>query len=103
MEKEFKIIIAADSFKGSASTIQVEDYIEQGILRLNRKVEIVKVPVADGGEGTVDALVIGCKGEYRYADVTGPMGEKVKAKFGIIKDNIAVKEILIGVGGQRHQ
>ena len=51
MEKEFKIVIAADSFKGSASTIQVEDYIEQGILRLNRNVEIVKVPVADGGEG----------------------------------------------------
>lgn len=93
MEKEFKIVIAADSFKGSASTIQVEDYIEQGILRLNRNVEIVKVPVADGGEGTVDALVIGCKGEYRYADVTGPMGDKVQAKFGIIKDNIAVVEM----------
>lgn len=88
-----KVVIAADSFKGSASTIEVEEYIERGINKVNPAVTIVKVPVADGGEGTVDALVIGCKGAYRYADVTAPQGNRVKAKFGIIHDHIAVLEM----------
>lgn len=88
-----KVVIAADSFKGSASTIEVEEYIERGINKVNPAVTIVKVPVADGGEGTVDALVIGCKGAYRYADVTAPQGNRVKAKFGIIHEHIAVLEM----------
>lgn len=93
MDKDIKVVIAADSFKGSASTIEVEEYIERGINKVNPAVTIVKVPVADGGEGTVDALVIGCKGAYRYADVTAPQGNRIKAKFGIIHDHIAVLEM----------
>lgn len=88
-----KVIIAADSFKGSASTIEVEDFIERGIRRVDADVEIIKIPVADGGEGTVDALVVGCQGEYQYVEVTGPLGEKVQAKFGVIKNHIAVIEM----------
>lgn len=93
MDKDIKVVIAADSFKGSASTIEVEECIERGINKVSQSVTIIKVPVADGGEGTVDALVIGCKGAYRYADVTAPQGNRIKAKFGIIHDNIAVLEM----------
>ena len=93
MDKDIKVVVAADSFKGSASTIEVEEYIERGINKVSQSVTIIKVPVADGGEGTVDALVIGCEGTYRYADVTAPQGNKVRAKFGIINDNIAVIEM----------
>ena len=93
MDREIKVVIAADSFKGSASTIEVEEYIERGINKVSQSVTVIKVPVADGGEGTVDALVIGCKGTYRYVDVTAPQGNKVKAKFGIIPDNVAVLEM----------
>lgn len=94
MSTSKKVVIAADSFKGSATTIEVESYIEQGIRRVDQDIQIVKIPVADGGEGTVDALVIGCQGEYRYVEVTGPLGGKVEAKFGLINDNrVAILEM----------
>lgn len=86
-------MIATDSFKGSATTLEVGRYIEKGIKRVSPNVNIIQIPVADGGEGTVDALVIGCHGEYQFVDVTGPLGNKVHAKFGIIHDNIAVIEM----------
>ena len=91
--KKKKIIIASDSYKGSASTIEVENFIEKGISRVTNNLEIVKIPIADGGEGTVDALVLGCKGQYKYVDVMGPYQELVRAKFGIINHKSAVIEM----------
>ncbi len=88
-----KIVIASDSFKGSASTIEVANFIEKGIRNLDQAVEIVKIPIADGGEGTVDSLVLGCKGEYRYQEVVGPAGNKVKARYGLLDGDIAIIEM----------
>lgn len=81
-----KIIIASDSFKGSASSYEVAQYIENGILKMNPACEVLKFPIADGGEGTVDSLVIGLNGEYEYVDVIGPYGNTVKAKFGLLNE-----------------
>lgn len=88
-----KIVIASDSFKGSASTLQVADSIERGIRSIYKDAEIIKLPIADGGEGTVDALVLGLDGSYREGKVTGPLGEKVIAKYGIINGDTAIVEM----------
>jgi len=88
-----KILIASDSFKGSATTMEVADSIEKGFAGIYQGVEIVKVPMADGGEGTVETLVAGMDGEFAHEEVTGPLGEGVQAKYGIIKDEIAIIEM----------
>lgn len=93
-----KIVIASDSYKGSCSAIEVAKYIERGIRRIYKDSEIVKIPVADGGEGTVDALVIGTKGRYETLEVIGPLGEPVKAQYGIIYDEVAVIEMAAASG-----
>ncbi len=87
------IVIATDSFKGSASSLEVAGFIEKGIRRVTPGANIVKLPLADGGEGTVEALTSTLEGRYVEREVTGPLGEKVKAKFGIINDRIAVIEM----------
>jgi len=88
-----KILIASDSFKGSATTMEVADNIAKGLLRVCPEIEIEKLPVADGGEGTVETLVAGMDGDFVQVEVTGPLGERVKAKYGIIDDGMAIIEI----------
>lgn len=81
-----KIIIAPDSFKGNRSASEVANLIEKGIKRVYPKARIVKVPMADGGEGTVRSLVDATKGRIISKKVTGPLGKKVKASYGILGD-----------------
>lgn len=88
-----KIVIASDSFKGSCSTMEVADSIEKGFKRIYPDSDVIKIPVADGGEGTVDALVMGSNGKYEEVEVIGPLGEPIKAKYGIIQDDVAVIEM----------
>ena len=82
-----KILIASDSFKGAASALDICNAIENGIKQVCPKVETIKIPMADGGEGTVDSLIAATKGSLITKVVTGPLREKVKAKFGILGDN----------------
>jgi glycerate 2-kinase len=88
-----KIVIASDSFKGSASTFEISESIEKGIRRIEPDAMVTKLPLADGGEGTVDALITALKGQYIERIVTGPLGKKVKAKFGMINKEVAVIEM----------
>ena len=89
-----KIVLAPDSFKGTFSSLEVIEHLEEVARWHFSPLEVVKVPIADGGEGTVDALVTAAKGEYRTAEVTGPLpGMRVKAKYGIIYDKTAVIEM----------
>lgn len=93
-----KVVIASDSFKGSCSTLEVAEAIEKGIRKIYSDAEIIKIPVADGGEGTVDTLVIGTGGKYEKLEVTGPLGNKIEGKYGILEDNIAVIEMAAASG-----
>lgn len=93
-----KIIIASDSYKGSCSTIEVANAIEKGFRKIYKDLNVVKIPVADGGEGTVDALVLGTNGIYEGADVIGPLGEVVTANYGIIYKDIAIIEMAAASG-----
>jgi len=80
-----KIIIAPDSFKGNMSAPLVCETIEAGILRANKKAKIIKIPLADGGEGTASAITEAAGGELAEVTVQNPLGKKIKAKFGLIK------------------
>ena len=93
-----KVVIAPDSFKGSCSTFEVAQAIENGIRRVFKDAEIIKIPIADGGEGTVDAFVLGGKGRYEEAEVGNPLRKNVKAKYGILDDHIAVIEMAAASG-----
>ena len=93
-----KIVIASDSYKGSCTTVEVADAIEKGVRRVYPDADVVKIPVADGGEGTVDALVLGTGGQYCEVEVMGPLGQKVMAKYGLIKNNVAVIEMAAASG-----
>lgn len=81
-----KVVIAIDSFKGSMTSIQGGNAAKAGILNALPDAEVVVKPLADGGEGTVEALVEGLNGTYETVDVTGPMGTQVNARYGIMED-----------------
>ncbi|HZG71089.1 MAG TPA: glycerate kinase [Chondromyces sp.] len=81
-----KIVIAPDSFKGSLSAVDVSVSIEKGIKRAFPDAETVLLPIADGGEGTMDTLVAATGGQKRKIRVTGPLGQAVEAEYGILGD-----------------
>ena len=81
-----KIIIAPDSLKGSLSAPEVAEAIYHGFKRAQPKFEYKLIPIADGGEGTLDCLVGATKGEVVELDVLGPLGERILARYGILGD-----------------
>ena len=81
-----KVTIAIDSLKGSLTSMEAGYAISEGITRVFPDAEVCVRPLADGGEGTVDALVRGMDGIYKKVKVTGPLGEKVEATYGIIEE-----------------
>ncbi|MEW7312077.1 glycerate kinase [Buttiauxella gaviniae] len=81
-----KIVIAPDSYKESLSALEVATQIEAGFQEIFPNATYVKLPVADGGEGTVEAMVAATHGEIIEVDVTGPLGDPVHAFYGISSD-----------------
>ena len=81
-----KIVIAPDSYKESLSALQVASEIENGFRAIFPEAEYVKLPVADGGEGTVEAMVAATQGKIVRLRVTGPLGEPVDAFYGLSGD-----------------
>ena len=81
-----KVTIAPDSFKGSLTALQAAEAIAEGVLRADPTVECELVPMADGGDGTVQALVDATRGEKAELTVRGPLGEPVEAAFGLLGD-----------------
>lgn len=81
-----RIVVAPDSYKGSISALGVANAVEQGIHVVFPAAEVIKVPIADGGEGTVEALTTATGGEIHFEEVVGPLGEPVKAHWGILGD-----------------
>lgn len=81
-----KIVVAPDSYKESLSALDVATEIEAGIKQALPDAEVVKVPVADGGEGTVQAMVDATGGRYESRSVIGPLGQPVSARFALLGD-----------------
>lgn len=88
-----KIVVAIDSFKGSATSLEAATWIELGIHQADPNASVIKIPIADGGEGTVEALTSALHGEVIPHTVTGPLGESVDAVFGMLDDHTAVVEM----------
>ena len=93
-----KITIAIDSFKGSLSSVEAGRAASEGIKRVFPEAETRIFPVADGGEGTVDALTTGLGGRYERVLVTGPLGEETEAVYGITPDGTAIMEMSAAAG-----
>ena len=88
-----KIIVAPDSFKGSLSAKQVADIISVEIMASNPGCAVVKMPIADGGEGSVEAIIAATGGRIEEASVLSPDGRKITAGFGITTNGQAVIEM----------
>lgn len=89
-----KIVAALDSFKGSLSSLELADAVEKGIRKVFPDAEVIKVPVADGGEGTTEAL---CS-QLRTIPVHDPLGNPIEAVYGILPDGTAVIETAAASG-----
>lgn len=92
-----RVVIAMDSFKGSLSSIEAGKAVAEGVRRADGTIECVVCPVADGGEGTSAALTEGLHGETVRVRVTGPLGEKVTAEYGV-KGDLAILEMAQAAG-----
>lgn len=79
-----KAVIAIDSFKGSLSSFEAGNSAAEGIRRVYPDAQIEVRPLADGGEGTVEALTLGCAGQLTTVTVTGPLGKPVSCQYGIV-------------------
>ena len=94
-----KVVIAPDSFKGSLSAKEVADAIGWGLLKANPTLDIVKIPMADGGEGTVESLVDGTGGQIVFTRVCDPLMREIEAAYGILGDGVtAVIEMATASG-----
>ncbi len=94
-----KVVIAIDSLKGSLSSIEAGMAAKEGILKAKPDAEIIVKPLADGGEGTADALIEGLNGERIDLTVTGPMGSPVSCYYGYIKESsTAIMEMASAAG-----
>ena len=81
-----KVVIAPDSYKGCLSALEVAKAMERGVLSVFPSTEVRKIPIADGGEGTVAALVTATNGQLRQTEVTDPLGNKIIAHWGVLGD-----------------
>ena len=89
-----KVVVAIDSLKGSLSSLEAGNAIKQGIKRVYQDAKIIVKPLADGGEGTVEALVSGMRGKIETVVATGPLGDKIESSYGIIPEKrLAIMEM----------
>ena len=85
------VLVAMDSFKGSLSSLQAADAVAQGIRRACPDAFVRCIPIADGGEGTVDAVVEALNGRYVQTVVSDPLGKPVKARYGMANDTAVIE------------
>lgn len=88
-----KIVLAPDSFKGSLSSSEVTQVMERAIKDVDATHTVVSKPMADGGEGTIEAMLISRKGRKVNVRCTGPLGEPVESSYVLFNSNEAVIEL----------
>ena len=94
-----KVVVAIDSLKGSLSSLEAGEAIKTGVLKAMPNAEVAVRPLADGGEGTVEALALGMGGELKTVEVTGPLGEKVNCLYGILEESQTAIVEMSGAAG----
>lgn len=96
--KEINILIASDSFKGSLSSIEVANSMERGFLKTGYKVNISKLPIADGGEGTVEAVTLALGGEFMDFEVDDVFRNPTTATLGVLNSGSVIIEAASPLG-----
>ena len=96
-----KIVIAPDSFKESMTALEAANAIERGFRKVFTQADYKKIPMADGGEGTVESVIDATDGRLRRIQVHGPLGEEIYASYGISGDGkLAIIEMAASSGLQ---
>lgn len=94
-----KITVAIDSFKGSLSSFEAGNAVKEAVMSLNSETEVFVCPIADGGEGTVEAMSLAMNGKIVSLEVQGPLCKKVKAEYAVLEDGVtAVIEMSAAAG-----
>jgi glycerate kinase len=93
-----KVVVAPNAFKGSLTASQAAAAMALGVRDVFPQADVVEVPVADGGDGTVEALVSALGGQYATAEVEGPLGDPVRATFGLTGGGMGVVELASSSG-----
>jgi glycerate 2-kinase len=86
MTQRPRILVAPNAFKESLTAMEAADALANGIQRILPRAKIIKIPIADGGDGTLEAVVAGTRGRIFEARVTGPLGDRITAEYGITGD-----------------
>ena len=81
-----RVVVAPDKFRGSLTAAEAACAMARGVRSAAPSAEVDEVPMADGGEGTLDALVAATGGSFKVAQVKGPLGSTVEARFGLLGD-----------------
>ncbi len=79
-----KVMIVIDSFKGSATSLEAATLVKKGIQKVRDDLDIKIIPIADGGEGTVDAIITALNGKIKHVEVQDPYGKMIKSYYGIL-------------------
>lgn len=94
-----KIVVALDSFKGSMPSSEASEMVRNGLLEGNPNAQVVEIPIADGGEGTVDAILSITGGNKIHKQVEDPLGRTINTSFGWIQDQkTAIIEMAAALG-----
>lgn len=94
-----KVVVAIDSLKGSLTSLEAGNAIKEGILGVMPDAEVLVRPLADGGEGTVEALTLGMNGKLEKVTVTGPLGTSVECTYGILESSKTAIVEMSGAAG----
>ena len=97
-DKPIKLLFASNSFKGSLTSLQTAMLLEKAADEVFGRCECKSVAVADGGEGTVDAVVSAVSGKTVSADVHDPLMKRISASYGLLDDNRAIIEMASASG-----
>ncbi len=93
-----RVVCAPDSFKGSLTATEAAEAMEKGIKNFREDIEVIKLPLSDGGEGMVQSLVSATGGKKKSAIITGPLGKKVHAEYGVLGDGRGAMEMAAASG-----
>lgn len=94
-----RVVVAIDSLKGSLSSLEAGNSIKEGVLRVYPDAEVAVRPLADGGEGTVEALALGMNGRLETVTVTGPAGKPVDCVYGMLDESKTAIVEMSGAAG----
>jgi glycerate kinase len=98
VKKSNKIVLAPDSFKGSLTAVQVCEALAAGIKKADNSIEVIKIPLSDGGEGFTESLLTAVGGQKIACEVLDPLGRQISAGYAVLPDQTVIVETAVASG-----